>query len=79
MDILSKTSARRVNVHGTVNIDRLTGVRDVKKSENSISFLYSGEMGSLLDTLSAGQVSDLTITEPDLEEVFLHYYEKEGE
>ena len=79
VDILSKTSARRVNVHGTVNIDRLTGVRDVKKSENSISFLYSGEMGSLLDTLSAGQVSDLTITEPDLEEVFLHYYEKEGE
>lgn len=79
VDVLSKTSARRVNVHGTVNIDRLTGVRDVKKSENSVSFLYSGDMGSLLDTLSAGQVSDLTITEPDLEEVFLHYYEKEGE
>lgn len=79
VDVLSKTSARRVSVHGTVNLDRLTGVRDVKKSEDSVSFLYSGEMGSLLDTLSAGQVSDLTITEPDLEEVFLHYYEKEGE
>ena len=25
------------------------------------------------------QVNDLTITEPDLEEVFLHYYEKDGE
>lgn len=79
VDVLSKTSARRVNVHGTVNIDRLTGVRDIKASEDSVSFLYSGEMGRLLDTLSAGQVSDLTITEPDLEEVFLHYYEKEGE
>lgn len=79
VDVLSKTSARRVNVHGTVNIDRLTGVRDIKAYEDSVSFLYSGEMGSLLDTLSAGQVSDLTITEPDLEEVFLHYYEKEGE
>ena len=36
-------------------------------------------MNSLLRTLSSGRVQDLTVTEPDLEEVFLHYYEKEGE
>ncbi len=43
------------------------------------SFLYSGDMGNLLHTLSSGQIDDLTVTEPDLEEVFLHYYEKDGE
>ncbi len=76
---LSKTSAKRVTVHGSVPLENLRGVRDRKDGEGSVSFLYSGDMGSLLHTLSSGQVNDLTVTEPDLEEVFLHYYEKDGE
>ena len=79
VDILSQTNAKRVTVHGTLDLEQLSGIRDKKESENSISFLYSGDMGSLLRALSSGQVDDLTVTEPDLEEVFLHYYEKDGE
>ena len=79
VDVLSQTSAKRITVHGIVNLEHLCGVRDRKALENSVSFLYSGDMKSLLRTLSSGQVNDLTVTEPDLEEVFLHYYEKEGE
>ncbi len=79
VDDLSKTSAKRITVRGTVNLEHLGGVRDRKDTEDSVSFLYSGDMNSLLRTLSAGQVKDLTVTEPDLEEVFLHYYEKDGE
>ena len=79
VDVLSQTSAKRITVHGIVNLEHLSGVRDRKDSEDSVSFLYSGDMNSLLRTLSAGQVNDLTVTEPDLEEVFLHYYEKDGE
>lgn len=79
VDVLSKTSAKRVTVHGSIPLEHLSGVRDRKDTEDSVSFLYSGHMDSLLRALSAGQVNDLTITEPDLEEVFLHYYEKGGE
>lgn len=79
VDALSKTSAKRITVHGNVNLDGLSGVRDRKDAENSVSFLYSGDMKSLLNTLYCGQVNDLAVTEPDLEEVFLHYYEKGGE
>ena len=79
VEVLSKTSAKRVTVHGTVDLEHLIGVRDRKDTGDSISFLYSGDMNHLLRTLSSGQVSDLTVTEPDLEEVFLHYYEKDGE
>ncbi len=79
VDLLSKTSARRITVQGVVNLEQLNGVRDKKESEDSVSFLYNGDMNSLLRTLSAGRVNDLTVTEPDLEEVFLHYYEKDGE
>ncbi len=79
VDELSKTSAKRVSVHGSVDFKGLSGVRDKKEAQGSVSFLYSGEMGELLRTLSRGQVDDLTVTEPDLEEIFLHYYEKDGE
>lgn len=79
VDVLSRTNAKRITVHGTLDLEHLSGIRDRKESENSISFLYSGDMGSLLRALSAGQVDDLTVTEPDLEEIFLHYYEKDGE
>ncbi len=79
VDDLSKTSAKRVTVHGSVDLAQMDGIRDRKDTEDSVSFLYSGDMNLLLRTLSAGQINDLTVTEPDLEEVFLHYYEKDGE
>ncbi len=79
VDDLSKTSAKRITVHGTVDLTRMDGIRDRKDTEDSVSFLYSGDMNILLRALSAGQVNDLTVSEPDLEEVFLHYYEKGGE
>ena len=79
VDALSKTSAKRVIIHGTVDLTHLNGICDKKEVKDSISFLYSGDMGSLLRVLSSGHVDDLTVTEPDLEEIFLHYYEKDGE
>lgn len=79
VEALSKTSAKRVTVHGTVALETLTGVRDKKCTENAISFLYSGDMNHLLRTLSAGQITDLSVSEPDLEEIFMHYYEKDGD
>ena len=39
------------------------------------SFLYNGDMNQLIQKLAQGSVSDISITEPDLEEIFLHYYE----
>lgn len=79
VDALSKTNAKRVTYSGSLNLEHLSGIRDKTETKDSVSFLYNGDMGSLLHVLSSGQVNDLTVTEPDLEEVFLHYYEKDGE
>ncbi len=76
---LLKTNTKRITVHGIVDLERLHGVRDKNDSEHAVSFLYNGDMGSLLKTLSSGQIDDLTVSEPDLEEIFLHYYKKDGE
>ena len=77
--VLSKTNTKRITVCGTANLENLNGVRDKKEAQNSVSFLYNDDMNNLLNVLSSRQISDLTITEPDLEEVFMHYYEKDGE
>ena len=79
VDALAKTNARRVTVHGSVKLDGLEGIRDRTDMDGTVSFLYSGDMGLLLERLSAGHIADLTVSEPDLEEIFLHYYEKGGE
>ncbi|MBQ6175228.1 MAG: ABC transporter ATP-binding protein [Clostridia bacterium] len=79
VEALSRTSARRVTVHGSVDLSSLDGIRDRTEADRTVSFLYSGEMGALLQVLADGQVSDLSVSEPDLEEIFLHYYGKGGE
>lgn len=54
------------------------GVISVEKNKNSTSFLYQGEIQLLLKELSQMPVEKITITEPDLEEVFMHYYESDS-
>lgn len=76
---LAKTNARRVSVTGLVDLKGLEGVRDLQTGERSASFLYSGDLNDLLLKLYVGQVQDLSISDPDLEEIFRHYYEKEGD
>lgn len=75
VEALSQTNARRVTVHGKAVLEGLRGVRDRKEAEGVVSFLYSGDMNVLLRTLAAGDISDLSVSEPDLEEIFMHYYE----
>lgn len=79
VDALAKTNAKRVTIHGNIDTNCLDGVKDIKNADGVLSFLYSGEIKSLLQTLLAGNVSDVTISEPDLEEIFMHYYEKAGD
>lgn len=76
---LAKTSAKRVVIQGDVDLEGLEGIRDLRTMDRSVSFLFNGETGKLLDRLARGQIRDVSISEPDLEEIFLHYYRKEEE
>lgn len=76
---LMKNRAKRVTVHGEFKPDLLKGVKDLKQIENGISFLYAGDINELIYRLSQNPMTDLVIAEPDLEEVFMHYYQDGGE
>ena len=78
VEALAKTNAKRVSLRGAVNLDTLPGVRDVRRTQDTLSFLYGGDMHDLLAALAGGSVQDLSIAEPDLEEIFLHYYQEEA-
>ena len=73
---LSKTNAKKIHIQTDADIrtDALSGIRSVQKTAAGFTFLYSGSMHGLLCYLSAQPVRDLTITEPSLEEIFMHYY-----
>ncbi len=75
---LSRTGAKRVSIHGSIDHDALCGVRNLRTSPDGVDFLYSGDMQTLLSMAAGGNIRDISITEPDLEEVFLHYYEEGG-
>lgn len=79
VEALAQTGARRVTVHGSFPMEGLTGVRGMQTVDGGISFLYSGDMNELVGRMAQGKIAGLTVTEPDLEEIFLHYYEKGGE
>lgn len=79
VEALSKTNAKRISVQGQVSLDSLEEIRDLKENDGIFSFLYGGDIHRLLETLSAGTITDLSISDPDLDEIFLHYYENRGE
>lgn len=49
-------------------------VKDYTKVDDNIKFTYTGDLNDLLLILGKVDIVDLVINEPDLEDIFLHYY-----
>ncbi len=57
---------------------KIPGISDFKSTSGSVSFLYNGDINIVTKVIAGQNLTNLLIQEPDLEEIFLHYY-KEGE
>jgi ABC-2 type transport system ATP-binding protein len=57
---------KRFNVDGVTNLEKDNGV---------VRFFYKGDINTITRLISEKEVSDVTIEEPTLEEIFMHYYE----
>lgn len=77
MDELVMRSMKRLVLHGVTAPPAGLAVHDVVPLDNAVSFLYTGDMTPLLTALAALPLTDMTMTEPSLEETFLHYYQQE--
>lgn len=77
IDDLRKNSYKKVSFTAKAPVEgfSLPGATQVAQDGATTSFLYNGEIGALLQTLSALPLINADISEPELEEIFLHYYE----
>lgn len=74
---LSHTGVKRVCLRGVAEIPALPGMEDIRREQDTVSFLYSGQATELIRNLAKESFADVSITDPELDEVFLHYYQKE--
>ncbi|MBR1674238.1 MAG: ABC transporter ATP-binding protein [Eubacterium sp.] len=81
---LKKTGAKKVTVSGTVTDAELKKLCKAESSVDNIertasgrhtSFLYHGNIRELLGFLVDQDITNVNITEPSLEEIFMNYYD----
>ncbi len=53
----------------------LPGATNIQAENGTLRFFFKGDINQVLRAISGVQVSDVTIEEPTLEEIFMHYYE----
>lgn len=75
VESLSKTNAKRVTLHGVRTVPTELNARSIEASGDSVGFLYSGDIKYLLSVAQKLPIYDMTVTEPGLDEIFMHYYE----
>lgn len=51
-------------------------ITNLKMNGKIFTFLYSGDLDKLISMLSEINLSNITIEDPTLEEIFIHYYDK---
>ncbi|RDU38949.1 ABC transporter ATP-binding protein [Neobacillus piezotolerans] len=56
---------------------QMEGVNDLEADGTTVSFLYRGNLNEVMKKITDVEIVNLWVTEPDLEEIFMHYYEKE--
>ncbi len=76
---LRKKQLKKVNIEFGDSISgetfEIKGIKSIiTRPGNIITFMYSGDINELVGLLSNRKIVNLTIEEPSLEEIFMHYY-----
>jgi ABC-2 type transport system ATP-binding protein len=60
------------------NYFNISGVNKLEMKNNITSFLFKGNVNTVMKKIANIEIMNLWIEEPDLEEIFMHYYVKEA-
>lgn len=81
MSTLQDSSYKRIKIETkTPVLDgcfTVSGVSNLKIQGNTAEFIFKGNINGILKKISELELLNISIDEPDLEEIFLHYYAKE--
>ncbi len=53
------------------------GINQLEVNGNLVSFMFKGDINPIMKKISEIEISNIWIEEPSLEEIFMHFYEKE--
>ncbi len=60
--------------HDASEFTNARGVTNFKQNGVNVSFIFKGDINYLISIIAKYQIKDLSIAEPSLEEIFMHFY-----
>jgi ABC-2 type transport system ATP-binding protein len=79
IETLRKRQLKKIHIEFTGQTENeITGLQGIEDTPvitgRTVQFMYSGDINDLVLKLRDRKIADLTIEEPSLEEIFMHYY-----
>ena len=75
---LSCTGIKKVSLKGVAENFSFDGAFNLKLEKGNADFLYNGESKELIKNLASVEFSDFTVSDPMMEEIFMHYYKEDN-
>jgi len=79
---LKENNYKKFKVETKENLEQknfnISGVSNLEIKRTIVSFLFKGDINLIMRRISEIDIANVWIEEPDLEEIFMHYYEKEA-
>ena len=82
MEDLRRNSYLRCKLQIGGSVDKkefaIPGVSSLEVAGRQVNFLYKGDVNALMKVLVGMKLDDVLLEEPELEEIFMHYYQKDA-
>jgi ABC-2 type transport system ATP-binding protein len=79
---LKENTYKKFKIETSSNVDlaffKVDGVNQLEFDGKTISFLFKGNVNLIMKKIAEIEIVNLWVEEPDLEEIFMHYYVKEA-
>ncbi|AGK98505.1 ABC transporter ATP-binding protein [Clostridium pasteurianum] len=81
MSTLQENNYKKISIEAKSSIPEgyfnIGGVSSLEIKDNRAKFIFNGNVNPVMKKISEIELNNILIEEPDLEEIFMHYYEKE--
>lgn len=81
MSTLQENSYKRISIEAKTRINseifNIKGVSSLEIKDNSANFIFKGNLNTIMKKIAEIELKNISINDPDLEEIFMHYYIKE--
>ncbi len=80
MSTLQENNYKKISFEAKAAIPReylsISGVSKLELKGNTADFIFKGNINSIMKKIADIELTNISIDEPDLEEIFMHYYAK---